>query len=242
MDVRLCKVVQRFREFRLKKDLLKFVKILGQVNNELIVGLVIKNDAKVLLLMDQHAIHERIRYENLIHKYKSEMRNQLFPIKLRDPVIIQLPVDKCNLLLSNTMQLKKFGISLSITNDNSVIVHTVPECLKRNKYYYNEIKLKLSVESLLNEVLQNFTKNKDSQINDVPLVIHNAIAMEACHGAIKFGDPLTLQQCKQLLKLLNKTKIPTRCAHGRPSIIPILELSKLEGLQKKASLVCYYNT
>ncbi|XP_076634703.1 DNA mismatch repair protein MutL [Colletes latitarsis] len=181
MDVRLCKVVQRFREFRLKKDLLKFVKILGQVNNELIVGLVIKNDAKVLLLMDQHAIHERIRYENLIHKYKSEMRNQLFPIKLRDPVIIQLPVDKCNLLLSNTMQLKKFGISLSITNDNSVMVHTVPECLKKNKYYYNEIKLKLSVQNLLNEILQNITNNKDSQINDVPLVIHNAIAMEACH-------------------------------------------------------------
>lgn len=41
--------------------------ILGQLNNELIVGLVIQNNVKMLLLMDQHAIHERIRYEQLLH-------------------------------------------------------------------------------------------------------------------------------------------------------------------------------
>lgn len=41
--------------------------ILGQLNNELIVGLVIQNNVKILLLMDQHAIHERIRYEQLLH-------------------------------------------------------------------------------------------------------------------------------------------------------------------------------
>lgn len=41
--------------------------ILGQLNNELIVGLIIQNNIKMLLLMDQHAIHERIRYEQLLH-------------------------------------------------------------------------------------------------------------------------------------------------------------------------------
>lgn len=41
--------------------------ILGQLNNELIVGLIIQNNIKMLLLIDQHAIHERIRYEQLLH-------------------------------------------------------------------------------------------------------------------------------------------------------------------------------
>ncbi|XP_054014068.1 DNA mismatch repair protein Mlh3-like isoform X1 [Hylaeus anthracinus] len=186
MGVRPCKNVQKFREFRLKKDLLKFVTILGQMNNELLVGLIVHNDSKVLLLMDQHAIHERIRYEYLIHKYKSETRDQLFYIKLKHPIMIQLPTEKCNLLLSNTVRLNKFGISLSIVSDNTVMVHTVPECLKRNKYRYDEMKLKLKVQNLLNEVLENCTNNECRRISDLPLTIHNAIAMEACHGIFYF--------------------------------------------------------
>lgn len=99
MDVRPCKAAQRFHEFRLKKEHLKFIKVsgslgsfinytnlyklryllvqvLGQMNNELIVGLLIHNDVKVLLLMDQHAIHERIRYEDLLHsKYDQYLMN-----------------------------------------------------------------------------------------------------------------------------------------------------------------------
>ena len=85
--MRPCKTVQRFREFTLNKNLLKLIKvsshniitirklelqtslssqILGQMNNELIVGIIIQNNVKILLLMDQHAIHERIRYEHLL--------------------------------------------------------------------------------------------------------------------------------------------------------------------------------
>ncbi|KZC07380.1 DNA mismatch repair protein Mlh3 [Dufourea novaeangliae] len=242
MVVRPCKAVQRLREFRLKKELLEFVEILGQVRNEFIVGLAIQNDWKVLLLMDQHAIHERIRYENLLHKYKSQTRNQLLSTKLRDPIVIQLPVDKCNLLISNKIQLKRFGISFIAINDSTMAVHTVPECLKKDRYY-DEVKLKFNLQSLLNEILQYFTKDKHHGLNDLPHTIHNAIAMEACHGAIKFGDPLTLQQCKWLLKLLKKTKIPTRCAHGRPSVVPILELSELDKWNKKScqkDLECVY--
>lgn len=62
-------------------------------------------------------------------------------------------------------------------------------------------------------------------------------------GAIKFGHSLTLKECKWLLKLLNETKIPTQCAHGRPSIVPLLELTNLETRQTKivqVSLLYFY--
>lgn len=62
-------------------------------------------------------------------------------------------------------------------------------------------------------------------------------------GAIKFGHSLTLKECKWLLKLLNETKIPTQCAHGRPSIVPLLELTNLETRQTKTvqvSLLYFY--
>ncbi|XP_076685506.1 DNA mismatch repair protein MutL [Andrena cerasifolii] len=183
MDVRPCKAAQRFHEFRLKKEHLKFIKILGQMNNEFIVGLLIHNDVKVLLLMDQHAIHERIRYEDLLRKYKLQARHQLHSIKLRDPISINLPIDKCNSLASRQMQLTKFGVSLSVISDTTVAVRAVPECLKRNKYHHDETKLKLNVQNLLNEILQSHSTN-----NDLPLTIHNAIAMEACHGTLFISD------------------------------------------------------
>lgn len=47
-------------------------------------------------------------------------------------------------------------------------------------------------------------------------------------GAIKFGDKLTFEQCTSLMKLLRYTKSPNRCAHGRPTVIPVMELSELE--------------
>ncbi|KOC58708.1 DNA mismatch repair protein mutL, partial [Habropoda laboriosa] len=205
----------------------------GQMNNEMIAGLIIKDDIRMLLIMDQHAIHERIRYEHLLYKYKSQIRNQLFSIKLKDPITIELSVDSCNLLLSNKVALKKYGVTFNVINNDTAIVSAIPECLKKNKYHYDEIKLKINVANLLTELLQSFTIYGSYQSNNLPLTILNAIAMEACHGAIKFGDPLTLKDCKWLLKLLSQTKIPTQCAHGRPSIVPLLELTDSEKRYKK---------
>ncbi|CAK9832252.1 DNA mismatch repair protein Mlh3 [Anthophora retusa] len=233
IDVRPCKTVRQFREFKLNKELLKFIRILGQMNNEMIAGLITKDNIKMLLIMDQHAIHERIRYEYLLHKYKSQMRNQLFSVKLKDPITIQLSVDNCNLLLSNQVILKQFGITLCVINNDTAIVYAIPECLKKNKYHCDEIKLKINVKNFLTELLQSFATYGSYQSNNLPLTIHNAIATEACHGAIKFGDPLTLKECKWLLKLLTQTKIPTQCAHGRPSIVPLLELTHLNKRHKQ---------
>ena len=46
--------------------------------------------------------------------------------------------------------------------------------------------------------------------------------------AIKFGDPLSVKDCTLLIKALQDTKAPTRCAHGRPSVIPILDMTNVD--------------
>ena len=115
--------------------------------------------------------------------YESQIRTQLFSIKLKDPIIIQLPASSCNLLLSNNMILKKFGITFSVIDNNTVMIRAVPECLRKNKYYHDELKLKLKVQNLLNELVQNFSSyDSNYATNILPFTIHNAIAMEACHG------------------------------------------------------------
>lgn len=57
-------------------------------------------------------------------------------------------------------------------------------------------------------------------------------------GAIKFGDKLTLEQCTNLVKLLKQTKFPNRCAHGRPTIIPVMEYSELGRRNARVLEVC----
>lgn len=81
------------------------------------------------------------------------------------------------------MILKKFGITFSVIDNNTVMIRAVPECLRKNKYYHDELKLKLKVQNLLNELVQNFPSyDNNYSTNILPFTIHNAIAMEACHG------------------------------------------------------------
>ena len=54
-------------------------------------------------------------------------------------------------------------------------------------------------------------------------------------GAIMFGDKLTLEDCKQAINNLKSCNAPFQCAHGRPSVAPIVELTKLSMQPKKTT-------
>lgn len=57
-----------------------------------------------------------------------------------------------------------------------------------------------------------------------PPAILRILSSKSCRGAIMFGDALTLEECKNLLSRLRRTRLPFNCAHGRPSIVPLLTL------------------
>jgi DNA mismatch repair protein MLH3 len=61
-----------------------------------------------------------------------------------------------------------------------------------------------------------------------PPPILDVLNLRACHGAIKFGDPLTREECVRLLEELSKCRAPFQCAHGRPTVIPLLKLNALD--------------
>ncbi|XP_011692278.1 PREDICTED: uncharacterized protein LOC105452664 isoform X2 [Wasmannia auropunctata] len=219
-----CKMKRKLCEFRLSRASLKCIKIINQVNDEFIAAWMTWNEMKILLMIDQHAAHERIRYENLLLRYKVQNEDELLSINLREPLFMEFPTEMCNSLIRNKMLLRKYGISLGSSKENMLIIRAIPQCLITNSDPSNSEKILPKILGLLNDVLKNCNT---SQTNALPLTIHNAIASEACHGAIKFGNRLTLQQCTSLIKLLNYTKFPNRCAHGRPTIIPMIEFSEL---------------
>jgi len=69
----------------------------------------------------------------------------------------------------------------------------------------------------------------------VPDILHQALCSHACHGAIKFGDKLTHRQCVQLVQELATCALPFQCAHGRPSIVPLVNIGSSDKVRKKGS-------
>lgn len=60
----------------------------------------------------------------------------------------------------------------------------------------------------------------------------DVIKSQACHGAIRFGDKLTVDKCQQLIKRLLKCKVPFRCAHSRCGVSVLESLDKILFLEK----------
>ncbi|CAD6233760.1 GSCOCG00012312001-RA-CDS [Cotesia congregata] len=232
-DVRICKNKKKLSEITIDKNSLKHIKVLRQVNVEYIAGIVEQNKEKILILIDQHAMDERIRYENLLEDYKYE--NKFISVTLKRPIKINnVPRSNYDLLLRKREVLKKFGLNIinsslddERNSDNSdyfsLIITSVPKCFLFKKIYNETYVIELTAK-LLMEVAEKLI-NKIG-INTLPSTIHNVIASEACHGAIKFGDPLNINQCNDLLNYWIQTDLPNRCAHGRPVIIPLLTFNK----------------
>lgn len=63
----------------------------------------------------------------------------------------------------------------------------------------------------------------------IPSVIKEVLDSRACHGAIKFGDPLTKTECVALVHALADCQLPFQCAHGRPTVLPIACYDSLGG-------------
>ncbi|KAG9294305.1 hypothetical protein G9A89_021664 [Geosiphon pyriformis] len=61
-----------------------------------------------------------------------------------------------------------------------------------------------------------------------PRGILDIVNSKACRGAIKFNDPLTVEQCRLLIQKLSQCNFPFQCAHGRPSMVPIMVLNNRE--------------
>lgn len=111
--------------------------------------------------------------------YNVQNESELLSVNLRDPLSMEFPTEMCTLLLHNKTLLKKYGINLGSSKENTLFIRTIPQCLVTNNDPCNGEKILSKIRSLLNEVFKNRSTN---QANVLPLIIHNAIASEACHG------------------------------------------------------------
>jgi DNA mismatch repair protein MutL len=179
---------------------------LWQLHNMYILAQV-KGD---LIVMDQHAAHERILYETALKNLSSESASSQH---LLFPIVSELSPVEFMTFEENSDLIRKLGFEAKPFGGKSVLIRGVPP-LPRIQ----------NGEVFLREILSDVEERLKAGGERVKSIAQSF----ACKGAIKAGDKLSLEEMNSLFDQLFVTKEPYSCPHGRPTLIriPVEEFNK----------------
>ena len=166
---------------------------------------------KGIVLIDQHAAHERILFENVLKALRSDSDTGRQTMLL--PEAVKLDPSEIEQLRSYDGILRRSGFEFHI-DDDTLILTAVPQGTFHG------------IEAL-REILRSL---QDPEFQEMP-VQERVAAAAACAGAVKFGDPLSPSETRHLVDQLFSTSDPFRCPHGRPTVVEMTyeELAKRFG-------------
>ena len=188
-----------FEEKLLSEDAMAKYRIVGQVFDT--YWMFTYEDK--LLIMDQHAAHEKIKYESILKKLKNREINSQ---ELNPPIILTLSGNEKSMLEKFRESFEAIGYEIEDFGGGEVAIRTVPLDL----YGLNEKEVFLEV---LDELCAL------GSVRAVPDVFNNRIATMACKAAVKGNTEMTQDEVWTLLKELMTLENPYNCPHGRPTII-----------------------
>ena len=218
-------------KIRLSTDMLQSAKVVSCVSRKFFLATcnVPESKRKLLLCFDQHAVHERIRYERLQANMHSrlcqghlEYHNWAFPQHKIVSVEIERKVKECSTFLL------RWGFRYTIFN--------VPSHPDRRKITMTRsckiLRVCLNLDHMIEFVDHCTTRrivSSSNSMNVLPPTVTRLLASKACRGAIMFGDEVTSCQARGLISQLAKCRLPFQCAHGRPSV-QVLSAFRRNGL------------
>ncbi len=174
-------------------------KILGQIH-DLYILLEFEDG---LVIVDQHAAHERIIYERL---RKQTANKNVVVQELLEPIVLRLDARDKEAILEARDVLESLGYSIESFGGNEVLVSTLPEVLGMRA---SEDELIALVDRLTDLGAAAATENFMDEL----------LKVTACHSAFRAGEKLSHKEIATLLVDLAKTPSRYNCCHGRPSVI-----------------------
>ena len=173
------------------------LRIVGILNNTYILA----ERADGLILIDQHAAHERILFEQLLKGVNGTLSQRLLI-----PVTLELSRSEVAFLLKNALSLEKLGFEAEPFGSNAIKLNAIPAALSQNNAG-NVFK------DMLSEVAESGAPGQRAD--------YEKFAMCACKAAVKANDILSIEEAVALLRQLSFCELPFACPHGRPTILNI---------------------
>ncbi len=156
-----------------------------------------------LVLIDQHAAHERVLFEKILHAARSRDGNRQ---GLLIPVTMEFSNADAAVLRKHHDRLNRLGFEIDDFGGSTFVINAVPAHFPQT-----------NLTGMLHDIIDTIT--------DSPLgarrVDDDAIALAACKAAVKAHDHLSASEITQLLQQLVDTELPYTCPHGRPTMINI---------------------
>ena len=173
---------------------------IGEVFNTYIIA----KCEQSLLLIDKHAAHERLLYEQIKSSY---YENGLSTQMLLLPQIIAYSKDVYDVIINNHELFMKLGFSVGDFGDGNVIVHEIPSVYGMD-----------NVEDTITEIAEKLLVGGETQLADK---IDDLFHTMACKAAVKGGQYNNIDEQKKLLSDLSENPNVRHCPHGRPIIIEL---------------------
>jgi DNA mismatch repair protein MutL len=186
---------------------------LGAARTQIHETYIVSQTRDGLVVVDQHAAHERIVYEKL---KASLARNGVQRQILLIPEIVELDEATVERLLERAEELASFGLAIESFGPGAVAVRETPSLLG-----------KTNAASLLRDLAEHMAEWDEA----LPLerrLMHVAATM-ACHGSVRAGRILKPEEMNALLREMEDTPNSGQCNHGRPTYVE-LKLSDIEKL------------
>ncbi|HEV2127268.1 MAG TPA: DNA mismatch repair endonuclease MutL [Thermomicrobiales bacterium] len=172
------------------------LRVLGQVGGAYIIA----EGPGGIFLIDQHAAHERVMYEKILGQVETKDIDRQ---PLLDPLVVDLAPHELTVLERSMDELREIGFDLEMFGEQSVIVRSVPAVMQR-------VDIRERIHLILEELAEG--GSGDSWFDSVAI-------SAACHTSIRAGQALSLDEMRELVAQLERTRQPRACGHGRPTML-----------------------
>ena len=159
-----------------------------------------------MVLVDQHAAHERLTHEALREQF---LTGTIQAQRLLVPDVVDLPRGQAELLVSRAEALSKLGIDIEAFGPGAILVRSLPALLGN-----------ASAINLLKDLAEELDADELAAMDETPTLdgrLDAVIARMACHGSIRAGRSLTIPEMNALLRRMEETPRAGTCSHGRPT-------------------------
>jgi len=187
---------------------------LGSARAQIHENYIIAQTETGLVIVDQHAAHERLVYE----RFKAQMaENGIEKQGLLTPEIIEMDEGQAASLLEYKDQLSGFGLDIEPFGAGAIAVQAVPALLA------GRADVQELIRDLADEILdQGATQKLEERLNEI-------LSTMACHGSVRSGRRMNAEEMNALLRQMEQTPYSGQCNHGRPTYIE-LSLTDIEKL------------
>ena len=189
---------------------------MGAARAQFLKNYIISETKDGIIVVDQHAAHERIVKEDMLHNLKNKkILSQILLI----PEIVKLSSLHLDMIMDNSKIFESAGFEVEIFGDDAVLVRAIPDILNGG-----------NIQELIRDVAQELFEIGSQ--NSIDQKIDTIISTSSCYGSVRSGRDLSIEEMNALLRKMEITPNSNQCNHGRPTSIK-LSLKDIEKLFKR---------